>query len=336
MCLLNTNVVCAALFAFLFGWPGSREPREFPETTVVGDQTYVTLNHLAQHYDFPRPRPVDEALILSNNQHRFELRRDSRRAEIDGVAVWLHEAVRVRGRRWLLAETDVRSVIDPMLRPSRYLRDVGHQVIVLDPGHGGEDEGGRGAMGTLEKDMTLALTRQVAHGLRQAEQRVYLTREDDRYLALEERVALAQEWGADLFVSIHFNAASNPDARGSETFVLTAGGHPSTADDARESYPSAVPANEQDGASMLLGYLIHRQLLAHTGNEDRGLRRARFYVLREAVAPVVLVECAFLTNPREERNVHREEYLERMAQGITRGIMEYLGLTVRAQLQDVL
>ncbi len=336
MTTLNRSLFGIALLAFLFGWPGSRESRDFPRTTVVGERTFVTHNHLARHYDFPRSRPDEGVLVLQNDRHRLVLASDSRRAELNGVTVWLHEPVLEEGRRWLIPENDVRRVIDPVLRPERHVHELGRRVVLLDPGHGGRDEGGRGAMGTLEKEMTLIVSLRVAERLRDAGQRVYLTREDDRDVSLAERVAQATELEADLFVSIHFNTSANRDARGAETFVLPAAGYASTANVEQAPNPPTASGNAYDGANMVLGYLIQKHLLNATGTEDRGVRRARFHVLREAVSPAVLVECGFLTNPREERKIHRAEYREQLARAIADGILEYLGTALRTQLDDAL
>ncbi len=239
----NHGITLGILLAFIFGLPGDRATRDFPRVTVVGDTEYVTLNHLARHYGFPRPRPQERRVVLENDQHRLVLDRDARRAELNGVTVWLHRPVEPHRRTWRLTAADVRTVLDPVLRPARHLQEAGYQVIVLDAGHGGRDEGGRGVMGTLEKDMTLIITHKVAALLEQGGHHVYLTRQDDRYLSLEERVRMTDEVGGDLFVSIHFNTAGNAEARGTETFVLSAGGMPSTSDREQSSYPPATPAN---------------------------------------------------------------------------------------------
>ncbi len=328
------------LFGLLVGWAlvasSAPDPHDFPRTTVLDDRPAVTLRHLARFYGFPRPRPDDRVVEMVNEQHHLMFERDSRRMQINGVNVWLHEPIIAHRRAWLVSAEDLRAAIDPVLRPSVHVEQAGYRVIVLDPGHGGRDEGGRGTMGTLEKDMVLTISRQVAALLQKAGHPVYMTREDDRYLSLEERVVFAREREADVFVSIHFNASANREARGTETFVLSAGDHPSTSSGGGETHPPPVPANAFDGANMLLGYSIQRNLLKTTENEDRGVRRARYFVLREAVSPAVLVECAFLTNPQEERELHRVEYQRRLAHGIAQGILEYLAATLRAQLQDVL
>ncbi len=329
------NVILFGLFIVLaLEASAMSDPRTFPRRTAFDNRAYVSLRHMARFYGFPRPEPKERGVVMGNERVQVLFQENSRRAEVNGVVVWLHEPVVVRRRTWLISETDARLVIDPVLRPAAHLSERGYRVIVLDPGHGGRDEGGRGVFGTREKDLALTIARRVAVLLARAGQRVYLTRDEDRYLSLEERVRFARDREADLFVSIHFNTSANRDAQGTETFVLTVGGHPSTNEEGGGSYPSDLPGNAFDGASMGLGYSIQKGILTATGNADRGVRRSRFYVVREAVSPAVLVECAFLTNPQEARKLQEVDYQNMLTEGIARGILEYLGATLRAQLQE--
>ena len=298
-----------------------RWPRRTPGPDAA---PHVTLRRFARAHDFARPRPDANEVILRNDRHEVRLQLDSRLARVNGVTVWLHQPVIQHRRNWLIAETDVQRVLNPILRPAEAVAGVGHRVILLDPGHGGSDTGGRSPHGLLEKELVLEISRKVADQLGAMGMEVHLTRTTDTTLSLEQRVQRAAEIGADLFVSIHLNTAANTGAHGTETFVLTAGGEPSTANQDNGSFPPATPANEFDTANQLLGYFIQRNVLHTTGNLDRGLRRSRFRVLREAVCPAVLVECAFLTHPEEEQKLKDPAYREKLAQGISNGIREYL------------
>ena len=149
--------------------------------------------------------------------------------------------------------------------------------IVLDPGHGGRDAGARGPDGLREADLTLELVQGAARRLARYPAEVRLTRLEDRDVSLAERVTLANDWGADLFVSVHCNAASNPRVRGLESYV----------------HPAAGPCTHA------FRRIIHGALmlyLAPLGVPDRGMKRADFYVLRRTRCPAVLLECLFLTN----------------------------------------
>jgi N-acetylmuramoyl-L-alanine amidase len=311
-------------------------PASEPRISTVQDTAYVALRDFADFYQLPRPVPEENHVTIRHRDLRIELELNSRKARINGITVWLHQPVILHRRHWRIAAVDVRTIFDPLLRPFTALLHTGYRVIVLDPGHGGRDPGGIGPMGTQEKEIVLRIAQSVARHLRRSGNEVYLTRDDDHALTLAERIEFARAKNADLFVSIHLNTAGNTEARGSETFALAAGGFPGTGDRGDGPFAAAQPANQFDGANQMLAYQIQRHLLHATGNEDRGVRRSRFFVLREANCPTVLVECAFLTHPTEERNLQRLDYRERIARGIARGIDDYLGIVIRAQLEEIL
>ena len=304
--------------------PGPGGPDDFPRVTVHAGEATVALHHFARFYGLDRPRLRDGRVTLANEELQLVFTPDSRRLLINGVTVWLHQPVAPYRRHGRLAVDDVRTILDPMLRPARALEGLGHRRVLLDPGHGGDDSGAQGPAGTVEKDWTLRIAREVADRLVVLGIDAQLTRPADWTLTLPERVAMARDRGADLFVSIHFNSAANPEAQGTETFVLTAGGQPSTNAQDAGPHPDALPGNAYDGANQWLGYSIQQQLLQQTGNQDRGLRRARFHVLRDAVSPAVLVECAFLTHAGEAHNLQQESYQRRLADGLTQGIVSYM------------
>ncbi|GAB4292118.1 MAG: N-acetylmuramoyl-L-alanine amidase [Oscillatoriaceae cyanobacterium] len=172
-------------------------------------------------------------------------------------------------------------------------------VIVVDPGHGGSDAGAIGIGGLREKDLNLDVGLQVAQILEQNGIQAVLTRRDDRDVELEPRTVLANRINADLFVSIHANAIdmSRPDVNGIETYYYESG--------------------------RALAEYIHRSILESFDVNDRGVRRARFYVLRHTNMPAVLVEMGFVTGRDDARMLADPAQRQRMAQAIARGIMRY-------------
>lgn len=169
------------------------------------------------------------------------------------------------------------------------------RTVVLDPGHGGIDRGARGVDGSLEKKYALDTAKRVERGLRRAGYRVIMTRRGDYFVSLPARAAMSNRQRGAVFVSIHYNWARNSGARGTETFYFS-----------RKSYPLA--AN------------IQRELSRHSNN--RGVKRARFHVLRNNVRPAVLVEGGFLSSPYEARKVRSPFYRQRLADAIVRGIIK--------------
>lgn len=327
VCCIGILLIAAAECSASWLWFGGHE-------TTIDGRPFQSMRKFARDYDLPRPKQVEDALVLKQESYHLELKEGSRRASLNGIGLWLHEPIIRDGRRWYVSETDVATVLRPLTRPEDTIQGMGHRRIVLDPGHGGADPGGIGAMGTEEKDMTLLIAQGVADLLKQAGHNVRMTRSEDVALSLSNRTAMARAVEADLFVSIHFNVAANPDASGIETFVLTAGGHGSTSDRNNGPFPPNNTANQYDGANQLLGYHIQRGLIRRMRTMDRGVRRARFAVLREAPCPAVLVECGFLSHALTERTLHKESYRKSIAAGIAQGIMEYVEVVLRVEVEE--
>lgn len=212
--------------------------------------------------------------------------------------------------------------------------------VVLDPGHGGSDPGARGPSGVSEKDVTLAMAHQIAPALARIGIEVKLTRDDDRYVTLEERTAEANAFGADLFVSLHCNASEKPAPHGLETYVLD-----TTTSDmagrvaARENAASSSASNEvaqllasmrladQSTRSTHLAELLLRSstgALASYGDVlDGGVHRAGFYVLVGARMPAVLFEMGYVSNAIEEQRLASREYQTHLADAVVNAIKAY-------------
>jgi N-acetylmuramoyl-L-alanine amidase len=223
-----------------------------------------------------------------------------------------------------ISQLDVDSTFRPLLSPPRNEWGKKVRTICLDAGHGGKDPGNRAA-GRQEKDYTLRLTLELRDQLRKAGFKVVLTRSSDIYPELSDRPALARRAGADLFVSLHFNATETgrDTARGTEVYALTPAGAASTNARGEGANAGAFPGNRSDSKNLVLAYQIQRALIRDLQSEDRGVRRARFEVLREATMPAVLIEAGFLSHPAEGKKIHSAEYRQQMARAIGEGILAY-------------
>jgi N-acetylmuramoyl-L-alanine amidase len=195
-------------------------------------------------------------------------------------------------------------------------------TICLDPGHGGKDPGEK-VGSTLEKTYTLLLARELACRMRAAGLLVFLTRGTDTFVGLDDRPALANRTGSDLFISLHFNAAPGGECRGVEVYCLTPATARSTNIAGQEADQTSLPGNRLDAGNVLLAYDLQRSLVGSPGVEDRGVRRARFAVLRSARMPAVLIEGGFLSNSAERRNLTNPEYRGRMAEAILQGVLAF-------------
>jgi len=228
----------------------------------------------------------------------------------------------------------------------------GINVIVIDPGHGGDDTGAKGPSGTQEKDVTLKLALKLAEVLKERiEVRVLLTRTADVFIPLEERTAFANRMNADLFISIHANAAQSREAKGIETFFLN---FEATDEDARrvaafENSSNAAGLKDIAKAeggdlkdilldlantmshheSSKLAEVVHASMLGSAGRESRGVKQAHFTVLVGATMPAVLVEVGFITNPGEERLLTSSKDQTRIAEAIADGILNFRDIVTR-------
>jgi N-acetylmuramoyl-L-alanine amidase len=174
-------------------------------------------------------------------------------------------------------------------------------IVVIDPGHGGPDPGAVGVNGLKEKDIVLDIGKKVAALLQQQGIQAVMARSSDIDLDLEPRVDLANRLRATAFVSIHANSInlSRPDISGLETYYY------------------------QNGAG--LAQTIHQSVLQGTGIEDRSVRQARFYVLKNTAMPSVLVEVGFVTGRDDAAKLSTPNYRQEMAESIARGVVRYLG-----------
>jgi N-acetylmuramoyl-L-alanine amidase len=199
-----------------------------------------------------------------------------------------------------------RIVVDAFRRVDGPAGD-GPPLICVDPGHGGTDTGAIGTTGTKEKDINLSIATFLAQDLRDAGLSVIMTREDDTLPTLQQRTEIANAALANLFVCVHNNAAGDPEANGTETYYW------GTPDD-------------YSPEGKLLAEAIQRNLLATCGSADRGARThwLNLVVLAQTDMTAALVEVGFLSNAEEEAKLNTPAYQQAAAQGITKGILEYL------------
>jgi N-acetylmuramoyl-L-alanine amidase len=325
---LTIPLLIAGLLTILFVTPACAGIR----TVTSRGKSYAPLSNIAAYYGMTLSGPSGKRIRLQNKWNKIEFQTDSRNAWINGTLVVLNEPVRKAGWQWAIGATDFNKTIEPAVRPKEFLKGVGMRTIVLDPGHGGNDKGASSPRNVQEKLVVLDVAKRVEKILESRGVRVELTRTRDHYLSLDARCRKAAALKADIFVSIHANATANRSVRGTETFVLSLPGlYSSNAYGSGNPPSSAYKGNHYDIANMALGFSIHRSLIKTSGQEDRGVKRARFQVLRDAPCPAVLVETAFLSNAKDETMVIDPAGRDRLARGIADGIFTYLANVKRAK-----
>ena len=230
-------------------------------------------------------------------------------------------------------------------------------TIVVDPGHGGRDLGATGVGGLREKDVNLSIAKRLADRLRKLDFRVVLTRDHDQTVDLEERTAIAESSGGDVFISIHANASRRSDARGIEIYTLDSNHERHSLDVA--SRENGVPAEELDALQRALARLradetasdserlagfVHQNVIRAAKRHDRGLpdlglKKGPFYVLFMSSMPSVLVETGFVTNRRDAKLLGSDRFQRILADEIAEGVDHYrqqieLGLDTASTLQS--
>lgn len=214
----------------------------------------------------------------------------------------------------------------------------GIRTIVIDPGHGGKEVGAVGPNGAMEKDITLVIARKLASALAsRTGARVVLTRDDDSLVSLDQRTALANHYKADLFLSVHLNAAVVKDAKGSETYFLSLEASDELARKAAETENAADRSASSDldlilwdlaqqaylGESSRFAQAIQEEMNAATAVANRGVKQAPFKVLLGATMPAALVEVGFISNAEEEKKLQSDEFQNLMVDALTRAVQRY-------------
>src|SRR6266403_2993696 len=298
------------------------------EIIKVSGHDYLSVDNISKFYGLPA------GVVGAGDKIRFETVKNplefvsgSREVMINGARSWLCFPVIEQDGKYLVSRTDVAKTIEPLVRPHR-VQNVGKvQTVVLDPGHGGYDRGQVSRYG-YEKDFALDVARKLRPLLQAKGLRVIMTREGDYFVPLEVRAQIANKARNSIFVSIHFNASGDdPNATGFEIFSFTPRGAPSTSDNAvRSTSFSMQPGSEVDAQSMALSACIYHSLIGHIPEFDRGIKRARFAVLRLTRVPAVLIEGGFLTERGECRLIAQKDWRANLAQAIGVGIENYRAL----------
>ncbi len=218
-------------------------------------------------------------------------------------------------------------------------------LVVLDPGHGGKDEGAKGRTGILEKQVNLEIAKRVQKLLeKRYKYRVVLTRTQDTFIELKDRGDMANQLNADLFVSIHANAAPRKSARGIETYFLGAGAGDRALETAARENGELVGSVEDDEVQQILASLISTTKINESARlaadvqkhlvsimpkkfsrvADLGVKEGPFYVLHRTNMPSILIEVGFLTNRHEERRLQNNGYQYWLAESIAQGIHRFI------------
>jgi N-acetylmuramoyl-L-alanine amidase len=298
-------------------------------TTQLNEMSYVALGEFAGVFSMiPRSRRKEPAEIgFVGEAHQLVVKTGTREVIVDGVRHWLSYPVVTKSGEAFVSLADINATLGPAMSPLS-VKGIGKvKTVVFDPGHGGHDNGGKSGYG-VEKDYTLDLVKRARRILESKKVKVVQSRLSDSFVGLAERPEMTDNYDNPIFVSIHFNSAEwKTSARGIEVYALPplefpiTGKAPDPILDRQKSEGNAL-----EPASFVLANTMHHTLLGKTGGFDRGVKRARYAVLRHSGVPSILIECAFLTNAQEAKTIDSAKWREGFSQAITDGILAYMGL----------
>lgn len=294
------------------------------EVERIDGRDYSSLKKVAEFYSLPTDfTPTDNSVYLNRGRRSLRAVRDSREFEVNGIKQILSFPVIERNGEWWISRMDLSKTIEPAFRPELVPEIKPFTTVILDPGHGGYDKGAASRY-ELEKNFALDVARRVRDELQKAGVTVMMTRNSDDFVELHDRAAVANARQKAIFVSLHFNASPNASAEGLEIFCVTPRGSPSTEYDellVRDMVQEY--GNQFEVPSFSLANAIYHALHGSLKMTDRGVKRARFAVLRLTRMPSVLIEGGFLSNPNDAKMVASKDWRNTYAKAVATGILEY-------------
>ena len=307
----------------------NRPPLVVPKPAPVPVTTWTALNRWTTEHKLAAPRLMTKTPLttyqVSSDNGVMVLALGSLGATWNGIEVHLGFEPQMIDGQVFLHGLDLQKTFEPLLCAPPLTFGT-NRVIVIDPGHGGLNSGTHSVVdGRFEKEFTLDWARRLVPLLATNGWQAYLTRTNDTDSALSNRVLFAEAHHADLFISLHFNSGA-PDTRqaGLETYCLTPAGMPSTLTrHFADPWFENLPNNSFDAQNMQLAVRLHAAVLHGSGEEDRGVRHARFIgVLRGQKRPAILLEAGYLSNPREARRIADPEFRQKLAEAVAAALRQ--------------
>lgn len=286
--------------------------------------TWISFDSWSQANRLGHPQRIagsTNSFLLRAPSGTFILTAGSQLATCNGMRFYLGFAPQLLNQQLLVHSLDAQKNLAPLLS-SPALPPRGSRIVVIDPGHGGDNLGTKSVATTkFEKNYTLDWAKRLKPLLEQRGWKVALTRTADTSLGLQDRVSFANRLKPDLFLSLHFNSAVSSQA-GLETYCLTPVGMPSNLTrDFKDDPAEAFVNNHYDRANVQYAARLHRSLMTAANLNDRGVRRARFMtVLRGQNCPAVLIEGGYLSNPAEAHRVADPAFLQKLAEAVARAL----------------
>lgn len=293
------------------------------EVILHEGRRHVPIEDVSKFYRLRDPLVNGPSFTLSGTAKTIRGKAGTREIYINNVKYVLCFPVVQKSGRILISAMDVTKIIEPVMRPGLIRNAHAVGTVVLDAGHGGHDSGASGQRG-IEKEAALDVVMRAKRLLEQSGYIVRLTRSSDVFIPLEDRATFANRFQNAVFVSIHFNKSGGGPASGIETFALAPRGVPSM-DEENFSYSDLQlhPGHAQDAENIALATALHSSMLRHMRLPDRGIKRARFVVIRDIRIPGVLLEGGFMNSAVDGRLIASAAYRDAFARAILEGVSRY-------------
>jgi len=293
------------------------------QVVMVEGRRYVPIEDVSRFYKLQPPVKNGRSFEMSTKGRKIRGEVGKREIFINNVKYVLCFPIRQKDGKILISAMDVTKIIEPVMRPSLIKNAAPIRTVVLDAGHGGHDSGAKGSKG-IEKEAALDVVLRAKRLLEQSGYTVHLTRSRDVFVPLEERAAFANKFPNAIFISVHFNKSLTGGASGIETFALAPRGVPSM-DEENFSYSDLKQhrGHARDPENIALATALHSSMLRHMRLFDRGIKRARFVVIRDIAIPGVLLEGGFMNHPVDGRMIASSQYRDAFARAILEGVSRY-------------
>lgn len=320
--MLRETILAAALLCPLFAQAGAVKNEGDWTLHKIDGRDYVTLENVANFYDMAGvSRTGDKTFEVRGGQRSLRGELNSREFFINGIKFNLSYEIREAGGHFCLSRMDLTKLLEPVLRPQKIRGAEEVKTIVLDAGHGGHDKGAWSPYG-YEKTFTLDVVMRTKKLLLAQGFKVVLTRSNDNFIPLYTRAEIGNRQKNALFISVHFN--SGGAGTGLETYTLAPRGVPSMmADGPSVSDLVPLPGHANDAENIALATATHAALVVRSRLYDRGIKRARFVVIREAKIPAVLIEGGFLSHSLDAKVIATPAYRDQMAGAIVTAVQNY-------------
>lgn len=313
---LRIAAVCALLAASAFAKAVAKDWEVF----TLGGREYVSDENVARFYQFERFAKQDDDRIFKHPSLIMTWKIGSESIYVNNIKFNLSFPIIENGGMAMLSTVDLAKLVDPVVRPSYIRKPIEFNTVVLDAGHGAHDTGAKGPYGR-EKDYTLDMVLRVEKALIARGFKTVLTRRDDTFLTLGQRVEVANRHKDAIFISIHFNSSGASASNGIETYALAPQG--TRSDMGGSPWNSPLTGNVSDAENIALATAVHAHVISDIKAVDRGIKRARFNVLRGINKPGILFEGGFVTNPTEAKLINDPAHRERLANSIAVAVVRF-------------